>query len=263
MLLALCGFLLWEFKFPKAESQIIDTKRQLTNFFLYIFVLIIQWLFVELDKMQLIASTLLADLSVFDHFVNFDNSRTNLARISLFVTVFLIIDLLYYGLHRLFHRYQKLWCWHLVHHSDKQLDISTNFRHHPIEVLLMSIILLVLFLFFPIDSQILLAYTCAAFVIQVWHHSNISINSRLDQYLRLVVVTPSVHHIHHSPEKIQTNSNYGAIFTFWDRLFASYYSPNLQIEQGDYGLEYFRASRDGSLIRLLMQPIDYLMGRTK
>lgn len=260
LLILLSCALFWEFNKTKGAVSVNGNYRLVQNFFLYVLVWLIQWSLVELGVFKLIEEVTFERYSLISYFEQIDD--TTLLNASLFLIAFMLIDLLYYGIHRLFHHYRHLWCWHLVHHTDVQLDISSNFRHHPIEVLLVTLLGFLFFIVLPIDSKILLTYAYIALVIQVWHHSNFFLNKNIDKYLRIIIVTPSVHHIHHSPMKPFTNCNYGAIFTFWDRLFSSYCSPSHSVPKGVYGLEYFRQDHQTTLM-LLYQPIVYLFKRNK
>jgi sterol desaturase/sphingolipid hydroxylase (fatty acid hydroxylase superfamily) len=108
-----------------------------------------------------------------------------------------------------------------------------------------------------LDFTALAIFGGVAATVQMWHHSNIKINATIDDYLAYILVTPKVHKIHHSSYKNYTNSNYGMIFTFWDRIFGTFTKPSKVKHSMTYGLEYFRDPAQQSFIGVLKQPLLY------
>jgi len=108
-----------------------------------------------------------------------------------------------------------------------------------------------------VDFSILAIFGGVSSIIQMWHHSNIKINAKLDSYLGYILVTPEIHRIHHSSYKKYTNSNYGMIFTLWDRIFGTFTQPNQIKHPIIYGLEYFREPAQQTFIGVLRQPLIY------
>lgn len=180
----------------------------------------------------------------------------------LFIFQFLLIDLFQYVLHRLSHSYRLLWAAHLVHHSDKELDVSTQFRHHPIEILI-SFVLFITFAFLcSIESIVVFYYGLCASAIAMWHHSNFLDKHPIFSYIGLVVVTPSIHHIHHSSLREQTDSNYGTVFVVWDKIAGTYKEPKLE-KVKQYGLSYFQRPDSLTVVEVLKQPFTYLAANTR
>lgn len=132
------------------------------------------------------------------------------------------IDAWQYVWHRLNHIVPFLWRFHQVHHADKELDASSGVRFHPGEILLSSLSRVLVIPLFGIQLEQLITYEILMIGIVFFHHSNIRLNATLDQLLRILIITPHVHRLHHSDLRAETDSNYGNIFSIWDRAFGSY-----------------------------------------
>ena len=138
------------------------------------------------------------------------------------ITLFVVSDFTRYWIHRFLHTVPFLWEFHKVHHSDMDYDLSTGFRFHPIEIILsMSIkISFVLIVGAPVIAVLIFEVLLSTFA--VFHHSNINLSKNFDKILRLFIVTPNIHRIHHSIYHDELNSNYGFSITIWDKLFKTY-----------------------------------------
>jgi sterol desaturase/sphingolipid hydroxylase (fatty acid hydroxylase superfamily) len=128
--------------------------------------------------------------------------------------------------HRLSHRWPWLWRIHRVHHADTALDLSTGFRNHPFEIAVLAPWLAIVTVGFGLDPLTLLVYETVAVTFTLWDHANFRLPGRADRVLRAVMVTPAMHQIHHSAVRTETDSNYGDVFSLWDRLFGTYRSPD-------------------------------------
>jgi len=134
------------------------------------------------------------------------------------LVVFILFDFWMYIFHRANHRVPFLWRFHRTHHSDDQVDVTTALRFHTGEIVISSIFKLALIPFFGMTlGQLLLYETCLQPVI-LFHHSNVAFPERWDQGMRLVIVSPHMHRVHHSQVRGETDSNYSSIFSFWDRI---------------------------------------------
>ena len=133
----------------------------------------------------------------------------------------LLLDLWIYWWHRANHRLPLLWRFHRVHHLDQWLDVTSAVRFHFGEVVLSALVrgAVILLIGFPLLSVIL--FESLVLAMAGFHHSNIRLPANLEKWLSWVIVTPSIHWVHHYIDQRDTDSNYGAIFSFWDRLFAS------------------------------------------
>ena len=132
---------------------------------------------------------------------------------------FLIIDLYMYFWHRSMHRLPLAWRFHRLHHTDRSMNVSTAYRFHPIEIISSSIPKLLLIWSLGISSNFVLIYELVFTVVVALHHSNLAIPGVIDRLLSLVIVTPNLHRIHHSQVVAETNSNYGSVLSWWDRIF--------------------------------------------
>ena len=144
------------------------------------------------------------------------------------VTTIIVRSLLAYGLHRLAHVSPALWRIHSVHHCDTAVDLSSGLRHHPLELLYVALASASVAALLGLSAAALAAYELAAVAFALWTHANLRLPERLDRGIGSVVVTPAVHHVHHSARQVETDSNYGEVFTLWDRLFGTYRAPSHQ-----------------------------------
>lgn len=138
------------------------------------------------------------------------------------VVGFLLLDLAVYAQHRLFHIVPVLWRVHRVHHADIEFDVTTGIRFHPIEMFISQCwkIAVVLIAGVPVIS--VLVFEIVLNASSMFSHSNLRLPEPVDRVLRLFIVTPEMHRVHHSTEVSEMNTNYGFNFSLWDRLFGSY-----------------------------------------
>jgi sterol desaturase/sphingolipid hydroxylase (fatty acid hydroxylase superfamily) len=143
----------------------------------------------------------------------------------LWITVIIsliIMDMVIYFQHRIFHKIPMLWRLHLVHHADLNYDLSTGLRFHPIEIVLSMLIKFAIILILGIPIVAVIIFEIILNSLAIFNHSNISFPKKLDRILRWFIVTPNMHRVHHSVEFDETNSNYGFNLSWWDRLFKTY-----------------------------------------
>ncbi|MGC1503527.1 MAG: sterol desaturase family protein [Sulfitobacter sp.] len=168
----------------------------------------------------------------------------------------LLLDLAIYLQHVMFHAVPGLWRLHRMHHADLDFDVTTGLRFHPIEILIsMGVKLAVVAALGPPAVAVLL-FEVLLNATALFNHANINLPRRLDCVLRLVVVTPDMHRVHHSVDPRETNSNYGFNLPWWDRLLGTYVAQPAKGHEGmEIGIEQFRTRRDLWLDRLLIQPL--------
>jgi sterol desaturase/sphingolipid hydroxylase (fatty acid hydroxylase superfamily) len=172
-----------------------------------------------------------------------------------FTLSLIVLDLAIYGQHRLFHAVPWLWRAHRVHHSDTAFDVSLGVRFHPLEILPSFAFKLAMIALLGIAPAAVAAYEALLLGFSLWTHANLSVPSRLDGILRLLVVTPDWHRVHHAVHVDETNANFGNILSVWDRLFGSAREqPRDGHETMLIGLKEFREPRDQRLLALLLQP---------
>ncbi|MBM7456997.1 sterol desaturase/sphingolipid hydroxylase (fatty acid hydroxylase superfamily) [Oceanisphaera litoralis] len=167
----------------------------------------------------------------------------------------LILDLLIYLQHRLFHAVPWLWRLHRVHHTDLEFDVTTGLRFHPLEILLSMVIKLAAVTLLGAPALAVLLFEVLLNATAMFNHGNVLLSKRLDRRLRLVLVTPDMHRVHHSVIPIETDSNFGFNLPWWDRLFGTYRAQPRAGQLGmTLGLNRFRNPAELRLHRLLLQP---------
>ncbi|MEM6650188.1 MAG: sterol desaturase family protein, partial [Pseudomonadota bacterium] len=134
----------------------------------------------------------------------------------------LIFDFLIYLQHVVSHRIPFLWRIHRVHHVDRDIDVTTALRFHPIEITLSMLYKFGWILILGPTAFGMLLFGIILNSSAMFNHANIQLPPRLDHFVRLFVVTPDMHHIHHSTTPQETNSNYGSFLSLWDRLCRTY-----------------------------------------
>lgn len=134
----------------------------------------------------------------------------------------LLLDLLIYWQHRVFHAIPLLWRVHRMHHKDLEIDASTGLRFHPFELLLSMLIKLAAIALLGTPALAVLIFEIALNGCSIFNHANVKLPERLDSLLRKFIVTPDMHRVHHSTVPAETNSNFGFCLSWWDRLFGSY-----------------------------------------
>jgi sterol desaturase/sphingolipid hydroxylase (fatty acid hydroxylase superfamily) len=138
------------------------------------------------------------------------------------VITVLLRSLAGYWLHRLLHRIGLLWRIHRIHHCDVAVDLSTGFRSHPLEALFIAAMLTPMAAILGFAPLSLVVYESTALIFALWAHANLRLPRPIEPVVRAIFVTPDMHHVHHSAQRPETDSNYGDLFSFWDRLFSTY-----------------------------------------
>lgn len=138
------------------------------------------------------------------------------------VVSLLLLDLLIYGQHRFFHRVPLLWRLHRMHHTDLDLDVTSGTRFHPLEIVLSMAIKLGAVALLGISPLAILLFEIILNATSLFNHANLALPESVDRWLRLVLVTPDMHRVHHSIHPRETNSNFGFNQPWWDRLLGTY-----------------------------------------
>ena len=153
------------------------------------------------------------------------------------------------------HRIKPLWMIHLVHHSDHNVDTTTANRHHPLESIIRF--LFTLFGVFIIGTSIgiVMLYQALSLVSTQFNHANIRLPKKLDQWISYIIVSPDMHKIHHHYRLPYTDTNFGNIFSIWDRMLGTF--SNYEREKIIYGVDVFPDEKKNSQIKsLLKQPFE-------
>ena len=165
----------------------------------------------------------------------------------------LALDLFAYFAHVLLHKSWLGWQFHRVHHSENAVDVTTAFRQHPGETVWRILWQLAAIVVFGIPLWVVIVYLIFSGLNAELEHANIRLSLRIDRLLRLLIVTPNMHKVHHSREQRETDSNYSNIFSLWDRLFGTYTSA-VDFRKLSYGLDGFDVRERQSLSGLLKMP---------
>ncbi|GAA4431397.1 sterol desaturase family protein [Ravibacter arvi] len=125
-------------------------------------------------------------------------------------------------IHWIQHKVKWMWKFHLVHHTDTYVDTTTANRHHPGESVFRFAFTMLAVLVTGAPMWLVFAYQSISVLLSQFNHANIRLPASLDRILSLVIVTPNMHHVHHHYRQPYTDTNYGNIFSFWDRLFGTF-----------------------------------------
>lgn len=168
----------------------------------------------------------------------------------------LLLDLLIYFQHRVFHAVPVLWRLHRVHHADPELDASSGLRFHPAEILLSLAIKAAAVIALGAPPEAVLVFEVLLNATSLFNHANLAIPAWLDRPLRQVLVTPDMHRIHHSEIREETDSDFGFCLSCWDRIFGTYRAEPAKGQLGMViGVAELRADDEQRLDRLLVQPL--------
>jgi len=166
------------------------------------------------------------------------------------------LDLAIYLQHVLFHAVPVLWRLHRVHHADLDFDVTTGVRFHPLEIVLSLGIKIAVVAALGAPAAAVLVFEVLLNATSMFNHGNVRLPAAADRLLRLAVVTPDMHRVHHSIRPEETNSNFGFSLPWWDRLCGTYRAqPAAGHTAMTIGIEQFRDPRELRLDRLLIQPV--------
>jgi len=179
-----------------------------------------------------------------------------------------IMDGVIYLQHVMVHAIPALWRLHRVHHADPDFDVTTGARFHPLEIILSMLIKFAVIAVLGPPVVAVIIFEVLLNATAMFNHSNVRLNKNVDKVLRLFVVTPDMHRVHHSVEEDEANSNYGFNLPWWDRLFGTY-KP--QPRGGHEGMvigiyDYNKPEQVGWLHKMLVLPFigqinDYTINR--
>jgi len=240
-------FSFWEFLKPRRAITVPRRVRWSNNLSLFTLNALL---------LQLLTTTTIANLA----YIAWKNKWGLLNHLPLpswviFGISFLLLDLLAYGQHRLFHAVPAAWRFHRMHHSDLDVDASTGPRFHPFEALLAFAIRQGFILLVGPAVRAVIAFESLILIFSFFNHANIRLYPLLDRILRLVFITPDMHRVHHSTVWTESNSNFGFIFPWWDYSFRTYQArPAHSPEKMEVGLSGFRSPRFLRLPWLLAFP---------
>lgn len=177
--------------------------------------------------------------------------RASHNKLLLFTVTFLLLDLGEYFYHVIMHKVKRLWMFHLVHHSDNVVDVSTTLREHPGEnIIRLSFTLLWVFLSGAVFWVFILRQIIQVFT-TLFAHMNCELPRKFDSILGLVFITPNLHHVHHHYQQPYTDSNYGDVLSIWDRLFSTF--KKLDSENLVFGVDSYMEKEEKRNFRSLFK----------
>lgn len=241
-------FTLLEWIRPRRKLLYSKTKRWLNNFGLLILDSIIV-------RVLFPTAAVGAALFAFERnigLLNYFNLRPELS----IILAVLALDFIIYFQHRIFHQVPALWRLHRVHHTDLDYDVTTALRFHPVEILLSMLIKIIAVIALGAPPLAVMIFEVILNGTALFNHSNWKLPIRVDAWLRLFIVTPDMHRVHHSVKVSETNSNYGFNIPWWDRLFGTYCSqPKAGHLDMTIGIKEFGPDDSIRMDRLLLQPL--------
>ncbi len=167
-----------------------------------------------------------------------------------------LLDVLIYFQHRLFHVLPPLWRLHRVHHSDIEFDATTAVRFHPLEILASLLIKMAAVALLGVPAWAVVTFEALLNGTAMFNHANLALPAAVDRAIRWVLVTPDMHRVHHSVHREETDSNFGFSVPWWDRLFGTYCAqPRDGHSTMQIGIERFREPERQRLRALLEQPL--------
>lgn len=169
----------------------------------------------------------------------------------------LALDFSSWLVHLVMHKVPLLWRFHLIHHSDNNVDVTTGLRHHPGDSLLRGIFFLLLIFVSGAPMYSVMIYQTLVVLATAFTHANISLPKRVDKALSYFLVSPNMHKVHHHWVQPYTDSNYGAVFSIWDHLFRTF--TTLDPKKIRYGLDkYYPNEKDEDFMALMKRPFQKL-----
>ena len=174
------------------------------------------------------------------------------------VITFFVLD--FFGgwlVHLVQHKVSHLWRFHMIHHSDNNVDVTTGLRHHPIESVLRGLFFLAGVIVAGAPVYAVMIYQTALVLATQITHANISLPRWLDKAASFIVVSPNMHKVHHHWQQPYTDSNYGAVLSIWDRMFGTF--EKLDPSQIRYGLDkHYPNEEDENFMMLIRKPFQKL-----
>lgn len=169
----------------------------------------------------------------------------------------LALDFSSWLVHWVMHNTALFWRFHIIHHSDTNVDVTTGLRHHPGDSLLRGIFFLLLIFVSGAPMYAVMIYQTLVVLATAFTHANINLPKAVDKALSYFLISPNMHKVHHHWKRPYTDSNYGAVFSIWDRLFGTY--SFLETKELRYGIDKnFPEEKDENILKLLVKPFQKL-----
>jgi len=236
----------WELLAPRRKLRAPKSKRWTSN----LLIVLLSTVIARLSPILPYTAALLAE-----------QNELGLFRMIGFTGVFAILvsiiiqDFIIYAQHVLFHYSRFFWRFHKMHHADLDIDVTTGLRFHPLEFIFSFMIKILIVFFFGLPVISVVIFEIILNATSLFNHSNAKIPIKFDRYLRLFIVTPDMHRVHHSINPKETNRNFGFSVPWWDRLFGSYVAqPKEGHDKMTIGLQIFRNNKYLGIDWLLAMP---------
>lgn len=243
----LCLMAIWEVLSPKRKRIYARRERWFANLGLVV---------LDTAFMRFVLPLLAVNVAVYAQTNGF--GLLNLAGLSMGVKILagiILLDLVVYWQHRIFHKVPLLWRLHQVHHTDRDFDTTTALRFHPFEIVLSMLLKMAVVLIFGVPVVAVILFEVILNGMALFNHGNIRLPAAFEPLLRRLVVTPDMHRIHHSVLKDEYDSNFGFNLSLWDRIFSSYCdAPQAGQERMIIGQPDHQSDETRSLIFMLMLP---------
>ncbi|MCY4524154.1 MAG: sterol desaturase family protein [Halobacteriovoraceae bacterium] len=227
--------------FPRFKLE--NAKRQLSNFSLHI---------VNIVTIRLVFPGAAISFALLSEKLSFGVLRAYVSHDLLLVLLtILILEWAVYVQHVLFHKVPFLWRLHRVHHCDTSIDFTTALRFHPLEILISLFFKGFIIFFMGLSVNGVIIFEILLNSIAMFNHANLRLPNMLENFLRMFIVTPEMHRIHHSKELEEHNKNFSFGLSIWDRIFKTYKKPDLSREKFFFGTGNSRLDGEANLFKLL------------
>jgi sterol desaturase/sphingolipid hydroxylase (fatty acid hydroxylase superfamily) len=155
------------------------------------------------------------------------------------------------------HKIPLFWRFHIIHHADNNVDVTTGLRHHPLESVFRGLFFFIGIIVAGAPMYAVMIYQTFLVFFTTFEHANIKLPPVIDKWLSYILVSPNMHKVHHHWKQPYTDSNYGAIFSIWDRVLGTFAS--LKPEDIKYGLDrYYPNEKDEDFVALMKKPFEKL-----
>ena len=236
-----------EWALPKRDRTMPQGRRWLTN-----------WGIVILDSVVTRLVMPILPIGVAIYAANQGWGLLNWISLPVWLSVliaFLILDFAIWLQHLLSHRISIFWKLHKVHHVDRDIDVSTALRFHPLEILLSLVYKIVWVLVFGAPAFAVFLFEVILNAAALFNHANVRLPQKVDGIMRLLVVTPDMHRVHHSNRPRETHSNFGFNLSIWDRMFHTYVAEPQDGHDGmTIGLDPYQDEKPTQFLWSLLLP---------
>jgi sterol desaturase/sphingolipid hydroxylase (fatty acid hydroxylase superfamily) len=173
---------------------------------------------------------------------------------SIVITFFVLDFFVGWLVHITEHKIPLLWRFHVIHHTDNNVDVTTGLRHHPFESILRGVFFFVGVLLAGAPMYAVMIYQTILVFATAFTHANINLRANIDKALSIIIVSPNMHKVHHHYKQPYTDSNYGAVLSIWDRILGTFHK--LDSDKIIYGLDkYYPNEADENFVRLMKEPL--------